>query len=360
MKKAASRLARSLYRVRHNNSTLINLFFILTSIILLSSVAFYFFEKSSGQSNYSNYFEALKGILVLLFSGFDVSPPQTVMGYGAALLVMICGIVLVAVLFGETAATLVDRAMKARKGLKKVKASNHILICNWNEHGAPIIDELLNDESGISREIVIVADLEEVPYDSPRVKFVKGNPMSEDVLGKAEIMKACTAIVLGIQSADKCHIDSSAVLTALAVESVNPDVYTCVMVEDIDSKKHLSRANVDEIVCISEMTDGIIVQSTLNHGLSRLFSELLSFTDGAEIYKVRIPEDYEGITFLAAAARMAQESKATLLAIEKASNTNGDGDRAKIIVTPDCPELLKSGDSAFVISETFPKGFKHA
>lgn len=135
-----------------------------------------------------------------------------------------------------------------------MKLRKHIIICNWNEHGNAIVEQLLAAETKEYREVVIVADLEECPYDDVRVHFVRGNPTKNEVLVRAGIESADTAIILGGEG-DAQSTDALAILTALAVESLRPEIYTCVIIFNPENKRHLEHAKVDEIICISEMID---------------------------------------------------------------------------------------------------------
>lgn len=347
------------YRVVLGKSLMLKLLIGLFPFLIASSLCFYFFESRAGTTEYKSYWDALQGIVILMFSGFDVKPPATIGGYISSIAVMLSGIVFVTLLIGDSAAFLVEKKLKGGKGMKKLKLNNHIIICNWNEHGKTIVDQLLSEEIKEPRDIAIVADLDDCPYDNVRVQFVKGNPTKNKVLDRAKIDTADTAIVLGGEG-DPQTADARAILTALALESIRPEIYTCVIIFDAENKQHLEHAHVDEIVCISEMTDSVLVQASLNHGLSSLLSGLLTFSEGCEIYKLKVSKEYQGLTFTEVSIKLLQEEHITLIGVETDVPSEDDQIERQIVSSPKWLQPLKEGDNVFVIAETFPEGFESA
>lgn len=325
----------------------------------ISSILFYLVESHAEKPIYSSYLSALKGIMILFFSGFDLeNGTRTNAGFLFAIIVMLSGIIFVTLLIGDTSASIVESRLKHRRGLKKLKLKNHIILCNWNEHGSRIIGELLGDEIEDPSDICIVAELEEAPYQDPSVHFVSGNPSSSDVLTRAGIDHSHTAIILGGDGNEGSDGDAKAILTALAVEKRRPEIYSCVVISNPENKEHLKHAEADEVLCVGELIDKVLVQSTLNHGLSRLLSELLTFTEGSEIYKVCIPDHWLGLTFREAVVKGVLENGVMIIAIE-VGDANGSGEHG-LILDLGWERPLKEGDCAFVIAETMPEGFRRA
>lgn len=331
----------------------------LFPFILVATLFFYGFESKAGTSEYRSYGAALKGIIVLMFSGFDIQTPVTIGGYISAISVLLSGIVFGALVIGDSAAMLVHRRLRGEKGMKKPKVNQHILLCGWNHHGKSIVSQLLSEDFNDRKDIVIAADLDESPYHDARVRFVKGNPTENEILLRSSVDKASTTIILG-GDGDIQVADAQVILTALAIENLQPDLYTCAIIFDDKNKIHLQHANVDEIVCTSEMTDGLIVQASLNHGLSALLSNLLTFSEGCEIYKVRLTESYLGLTFAESANKMLNEEKITLIGVETdVLNSKGKPGR-EVFFLPNWSGSLKERDCAFIIAESFPNGFECA
>jgi voltage-gated potassium channel len=331
----------------------------LMAFILAMSWLFFLVESQPGTAGYISYWEALEDILILALSGFDVARrPVTVIGYTAAIAVLVAGVVFFSTIMADVAARFVRIALAKDKGRQSVDSHSHILICNWNEHGRAIVDQLMADEASRDRDIVIVADVEEHPYPDSGTLFVSGSPARDDVLTQARVEVAATAIVLGTGQ-DTTMSDSVAILTALAIEARQPDVYTCVLVFDPENKKHLRHAHVDEVVCISELTDNLLAQSALNHGLTSLISQLLSFGDGSEIYKIGLPAALLGLTLMEAAHALLDSHGALLVGIESSDGDGPAGPRRVMTVTGNGTRICED-DCGFIVAETLPHGLRCA
>jgi len=131
-------------------------------------------------------------------------------------------------------------------------------------------------------------------------------------------MTADTAIVLtefGHEVQRDINPDAQAVLITLAIETLRPDVYTCVQLFNSEYKKHLERANVDEYICLDRLSGNLLVASALNHGLSWVLGELLEFSSGSEFYKKSIPKELAGMRFREV-AKVLHDEKFILVAVE--------------------------------------------
>jgi voltage-gated potassium channel len=47
----------------------------------------------------------------------------------------------------------------------------------------------------------------------------------------------------------------------------------------------MERAHADEIICLDQMGGNLVTASAINHGISRVITELLTFNSGSEFYR---------------------------------------------------------------------------
>jgi len=184
--------------------------------------------------------------------------------------------------------------------------SDHYVICNWNDLGDQIIRELHASVLGERRAIVIVTDQPEaVPKTEPEtdddpyhnVFVIPGDPTSDKILARANIAQANTAIVLSDPREGK-HADTKTVLIALAIEAIEPRVHTIVELLRSRSRIHFRYTHVDEVVCVDELTEKLLAQTAITHGLSEFYMRLLTATeDTNEVYVVDVPEAFVGKTY---------------------------------------------------------------
>ncbi|MDQ7780217.1 MAG: NAD-binding protein, partial [Planctomycetota bacterium] len=206
----------------------------------------------------------------------------------------------------------------------------------------------LSDDVEIKRDIVIVDEnLEQCPIDDPKVHFVKGDPAETETLLRAGILKANTAILMADKSAGNYNdVDSRNILVALAVETLNTKVHTCVEILNPRNYKHLARARADEVVCPSDIGTRLLAQSALTHGLSRFFNEIISFGEGSEIYKVKLASRLAGRPFADLLALLSKEHNIILLAVDQ------DGE---LLINPRHDLTVRQGASVYVLAEKFPR-----
>ena len=190
---------------------------------------------------------------------------------------------------------------------------NHYVICNWNDLGEEIVRQLHAPVVEEKKPIVIVTehpeevlprelrqDTRKDSYEPPQddlyhgVYIVPGDPTSDQVLARADIKHAETAMVLS-DPREKEFADTKSVLIALAVEAIEPQVHTIVELLHSKNRIHFKHTLVDEIVCMDELTEKLLAQAALTHGLSEFYMRLLTATrDTNEVYVVAVPEDFEG------------------------------------------------------------------
>ncbi|NOY80035.1 MAG: hypothetical protein GXP31_03420 [Kiritimatiellaeota bacterium] len=190
-----------------------------------------------------------------------------------------------------------------REDTDRTSLTNHFVICNWNDLGDEIVRQLHAPVVGDCRPIVIVTDRPEaVPQLEPEgdddpyrnVFVIPGDPASDRILARAAIDRADTAIVLADMREPE-HADTRSVLIALAIEAIEPRVHTIVELLKSRNRIHFQHTSVDEVVCIDELTEKLIAQAALTHGLSEVYIRLLTATeDTNEIYVVPVPSAYVG------------------------------------------------------------------
>ncbi len=335
--------------LRFAKSALLKLLAICLACLLGFSLLLYAAESGTGNRNFATYGATIRTIMILFISGFEISdaPPQSLLGTLAAFGAVVTGLTSLGLFIAEIASGLVVTKLRGRTGMKPLNLSKHILICGWTKDVPAIIQDLLSEDVKVKRDIVIVdPELEQCPIDDPNVHFVKGDPTDNETLMRAAILTADTAILLADKASTNYNLeDSKNILTALAVETLNRDVHTCVEILNPRNYKHLERAHVDEIICTTEIGNRLITQPALNHGYSKFFNEITSFGEGSEIYRVKLAARFKGKSFAELGAELLKEHKMVLLAIESGGELN---------INPQKELLVGEDDFAFVLAEDFP------
>jgi len=285
------------------------------------------------------------------------------------LVVLLVSVITLAVVTAKITSLFVEFCRRGGSIVKKVDLSNHIVICGWNFQGDRIIAELMCSQVRVQREVVVLANCDTRPVKHESVEFVKGDPTQDESLVRAGIKRADSVIVLSDLAKPANESDAEALMIVLAVESLNRAVHSCVQVANSANRIHFERAHADEIICLDQIGGNLVVSSALNHGTSRIVSELLTFNSGSEFYRYEEPlsDELVGKEFCDAVQLLARK-RIILLGIE--TNDSGVlrqelcgdivhsselGNRI-VVLNPQHPYRICQGDALFLIAESAPAG----
>ncbi len=266
-------------------------------------------------------------------------------GFITYYVVRVAGVSLVAFASGTIASRLVTTVILRGKGMGASNASGHILICGWSSKGLEILRELRAKEVEEKRPIVVLASVVDDPTRDDAVEFIRGNPSEAVDLERARLRQCDTAIILsdeGNVTASADERDAFTLLTCLAVESINPDCYSCVEVIRSENRQHFARTRVNEVVVSAELTGALLAGSARTHGLSRLVGDLVTHPQGHEFHRIAVPADLAGLSVQDALVPLKQRFNALLVAILTVES--------HYLLNPPADRTLQAGEELLVIA----------
>lgn len=285
-------------------------------------------------------------IVTMSTVGYGDISPSSVGGRVIAIIVMLLGIGLLGILTASIATIFVENRLLENRGMKPARVKGHFIICGWNFRGEKIVAELRADEKSSRTPIVVLADIAEKPVDDPALHFIRGE-VSTSLLSRANLEKASGVIVLSDDRLDAYSRDAKTILSVMTLKNLAPQVYTCVELMDPRNVDHCQMAKADEIVVAGELSTNMLVQATLDHGITRMITELVSNRYGNELFKIEIPAGYEGRTFFETLCELKQQHDIICLGVEDKSGNN-------LVANPDSGYLLGPDDRLVVIAEKRP------
>ncbi|MEN8189035.1 MAG: ion channel [Thermodesulfobacteriota bacterium] len=295
-----------------------------------------------------SFFSAIWWSIVTLTTvGYGDISPATTGGRVIAVVIMFFGIGVLGMLSASLAAMLISKRMRENRGMCKMELSDHIILCEWNYRTKAVLHELRADAKTSDMPIVLIADIEEKPLSDDNLFFVRGQ-VNEETLEKANLDKARTVVVLGDDNLEATSRDAKVVLTTLTIESMTENVYTVVELVDKANELHCRRAHADEIIVGSELSSHLMASATLDHGISRVVSELLSSRYGNELYSVSVPSRLVGSTFLDALVSVKKEKQATVIGVQK-------GRGGEVLANPDGDYQLDPEDYLVLVAKDRPQ-----
>ena len=283
------------------------------------------------------------------------------------LVALLSSIAFLAVITGRVTSRFVEVCRAGGSIVKQVSCSDHIVICGWNFQGERIVNELMRSQGRKKRRIVILANRSTRPLSDEHVEFVQGDPTQDEALLRAGIQRADSAIILSDMEKSANDADSEALMIILAVESLNRDVHSCVQVVNSANRVHFERAHADEVICLDQLGGNLVAASALNHGISRVVAELLTFDEGSELYRLDppLPASLCGKEFCEAAQILGakrillvgletENSEEIRQTFENDMAVHKQTEKRVVVVNPQKPYVLRSEDALFVVAESEP------
>lgn len=244
----------------------------------------------------------------------DVAPSSTG-GRLIGVVLMLFGIGVLSLFTATIAGYFVEVKLKKERGMGALLLKDHIIICEWNHRAEAIHSELRSDARSAKVPIVLLAVIDAKPIDDDLLHFIHGE-VTEDNLGRANIETARTVIILGDEKLDPGARDAKVVLSTLTVEALNPETHTLVEVVREENARHCRRAHADEIIVVNQFSSRLIASAAVDHGISKVMSELLSATYGNDLRRVPVPPALAGCSFLEVFTEMKRSNSSIVLAVQ--------------------------------------------
>ena len=118
-------------------------------------------------------------------------------------------------------------------------------------------------------------------------------------------------------------------------------------ISDARNMQHGKLAGANEIIVIGELSGNLLVQAALDHGITKIITELVSNRYGNELYKVKPPESFMGMQFIEVLRLIKEKHNAIIVAIESGKDN-------KMVANPPMGYTIKPGDDLILIAQERP------
>ncbi|MDR7236643.1 potassium channel family protein [Neobacillus drentensis] len=267
--------------------------------ILLAAYGIYVIEPNT----FKTYITAVYWVLTTLATvGFGDYAPVTHSGKVFTIILYITGIGLVSVVIGKVINSiyLIDKLKVG--GKMKYTGKNHIILIGWSAKSKLAIEEILKSDKKI--EIVIIDALEKAPLMEDRLYYIRGDATDEETLHNANLPNAKGVIIFADQITQNNHatsdpvlVDGKTLLIATAITSIEKKFNRSIHVTaEVINQKHIrlfEQVNVDEFIPTQEMISHAAVRSLFSHGVTHMFSELMSIQYGESMYEIPKREEWK-------------------------------------------------------------------
>ena len=320
-----------------HRENLLRLFVVIGVLIVGGAIGLAYFEDDRSVA------DALWWATVTLTTvGFGDIFPTSIGGRAIGVVLMFFGIGALGMFTATIAGVFVEKRMRKERGLSSYDLEGHIILCEWNDRTREILRDLRADPRSARAPILLLADTETKPIDDEHLYFVRGE-VTEENLRRANVERAATVVIVGDRRLDYTARDAKVVLSTLTVETLNPDVYSIVELASEDNVRHCERAHANEIIVGAEFSSRLISSATLDHGITKILSEILSAQYGNDLITVPVPPSLAGHPFLKLFSEMKRDQGMIVVAIQP----HGSND---VVTNPGADTLVAADDRLVVIS----------
>jgi voltage-gated potassium channel len=277
------------------------------------------------------------GVTTVLGNG-DTAYVDSPAGKLISWVLVLFGVAIVATITGALVGFVIDILLKEGQGMGAAGYRDHIVVCGWNSTARELIAELGGDE--YATRIVLIHEGDKNPAGSG-VYFVSGDITNAEDLRRAGIEEAMAAVVCPADASNEA--DMRSILAVMAIEAIAPQVRTVVEANNPDHVEHFRRAHADEIVVSSRLVSRLMARSSLYPGLAEIVTDIVSGGEGSELYRVKLPDAYLGLSVDELSERMRSEHSATLLAVSRDGSAH---------INPEPDFRLAQGDDAVVVAQS--------
>ncbi|MDP9389921.1 MAG: ion channel [Actinomycetota bacterium] len=240
----------------------------------------------------------------------DVFPTSTA-GRVVGLYVIVGGIVTLTLLFTQLANALQSVRGKRLRGMVALDLSDHVVLLGyWPGRTERIVAELTADGRF---QVALCAwdDVAENPMpDQAAVHFVRGDLTQEDVMTRACVERAHTAVIDG-------RDDNETLAIAVAIDHANPDIHLVAAVRDLGRRENLRYVNPGVQVVQWHMPF-LLSEEANDPGITQIYNDLMTSGGHGNTYSMRVPAGFPHPTFGDCQTWFGRTHGATVLAVRDA------------------------------------------
>ncbi len=263
----------------------------------------------------------------------DVFPTSTA-GRVVGLYVIVGGIVTLTLLFTQLANALQSVRGKRLRGMVALDLSDHVVLLGyWPGRTERIVAELTADGRF---QVALCAwdDVAENPMpDQAAVHFVRGDLAQEDVMTRACVQRAHTAVIDG-------RDDNETLAIAVAIDHANPDIHLVAAVRDLGRRENLRYVNPGVQVVQWHMPF-LLSEEANDPGITQIYNDLMTSGGHGNTYSMRVPAGFPHPTFGDCQTWFGRTHGATVLALRDATG---------LVVSPPWDRPVPEGTTLYYVA----------
>jgi len=253
--------------------------------------------------------------------------PVTTGGHIVGAYVIVGGIVTLTLLFTQLADYIQSIRGRRMRGTVQLDLSGHVVILGYTPGRTEQIVAELMTEDRLRIALCAFDDVEHDPLpDEPAVQFVRGDLTKVDVMTRACVNRARTALIDG-------RDDNETLAIAVAVDHEKPDIHMIAALRDLHRREQLSYVN-PKVQCVQWHMPFLLSEEASDPGITEVYNNLMSAGGHGNTYSLKVPRAFPHATFGDCQQHFGRDLAATLVAVR-----NGE----KLAVSPKWDQPLEEG-----------------
>ena len=240
--------------------------------------------------------------------GYGDLYPETLAGRVVGGYVIVGGIVALTVLFTKLADHISSVRGRRRKGAESLELERHVVLLGYTPGRT---ERLVAELTAEGRLEVALCAWDEVAVnpmpDQSSLRFVRGDLANADVMERAGVERARTAIIDG-------RDDNETLAIAVAVDHANPDIHMVAALRDLGRREQFGYVNPN-VQCVQWHMPYLLTEEAVDPGITQVYNDLMSSGGHGNTYSLRVPQDFPHATFGDSQTHFGRAHGATLLAI---------------------------------------------
>ncbi len=234
--------------------------------------------------------------------------PESTGGRVVGAYVVVGGIVTLTILFTQLADSLQSIRGRRMRGLGTLDLRDHVVLLGYTPGRTErIVAELTAED----RMRVVLCAWDEVPEnpvpDQPAVEFVRGDLAHVDVMTRAAVDRARTAIIDG-------RDDNETLAIAVAVDHAKPDIHMVAALRDLTRREHLRYVN-PRVQCVQWHMPFLLTEEAIDPGITQVYNDLMTSGGHGNTYSATLPAEFPHTTFGQCQTHFGRTFGATVLAV---------------------------------------------
>ena len=278
---------------------------VILALTVIGALVVEVFE-SGKNDQFQTFWDSVWWVFVTITTvGYGDKVPLTTAGRIISVGMMFVGIAMLSVITATISSHFVTKKIKEGQGLEDIKLKGHILICGWNPQGEQILSTLTKEGSGKNGVVLINQLSEEVVADllarfrDINLKFVRGDFTRENILSRANVKNASSAIVLpDTSSGIGVPGDERTILATLSLKTLNPKIKVFAHIVDRENLSHLRKARADEVIVSDSYTGYLLANYVAAPGVPQFFEQLIKGSLPYDLIRRTVPDELVGKAYL--------------------------------------------------------------